>query len=406
MNLWTDELRELNEAGLRDFLQLASPVDARPAEGIRLDFKSEWKSDLGRTVAALANTEGGIVIFGVTADADNSEFPADLVGVNWPDEAELRISNHIASTVRLIPRFEVVSVLLSTSKRAPVLRVSPGPDYPYTFRRGEVDRVHIRRGSKSVEPSREELLAVVGRCSAEMGASDVVRIPDDFNVEDDEGQFIRAAASVGVVPIGARDVLIDAQIENGFRALLERHVAALSRIPTQVRRAGGHYEFISASRSHDALRRKWRLRRDGAVFFSTTLEEPSIGQPGWWSAADAIFSTVAAVKMGLRWNREFVTSASRVGLCLAVCADGLRATTESAYEGLPRAAPFAVDVKTIRPANRDRTPVTEVVTLHASTHEFATALGGMWTMALRDVHGIAADGQQMATYVAEFLDQL
>ncbi len=67
MSLWNKPASELTFADLDAFLC------AKFEEGHRLDYKLTFPSDLGKTIAAFANTLGGVIILGVDGDKVTNE---------------------------------------------------------------------------------------------------------------------------------------------------------------------------------------------------------------------------------------------------------------------------------------------------------------------------------------------
>ncbi len=46
-------------------------LEQRLPEGQRLDYKADWPKGVERTIAAMANTEGGLIILGVEPDGES-----------------------------------------------------------------------------------------------------------------------------------------------------------------------------------------------------------------------------------------------------------------------------------------------------------------------------------------------
>lgn len=120
---------------------LAKPEDARLAEGPHFEFKAEWTPrHVAKAVAALANTEGGFLIFGAEAAPNGvlRGFPGLEAGREWPRE----IANNIIGHVSPLPAWEVFSavapgnadravvvVKVPWSHRTPHVRVTDGRIY-------------------------------------------------------------------------------------------------------------------------------------------------------------------------------------------------------------------------------------------------------------------------------------
>ena len=62
MNLWQKPIDQITFDDVDEFCA------AGLEESVRLDYKAEWPGDLAKTMAAMANTVGGMIIIGVDAD--------------------------------------------------------------------------------------------------------------------------------------------------------------------------------------------------------------------------------------------------------------------------------------------------------------------------------------------------
>jgi len=70
-DLYSVDLRSVSGADLfraiAEFLRLDLPADARPREGYLLDFKQDLSESFLHTIAALANTFGGLVLLALVS---------------------------------------------------------------------------------------------------------------------------------------------------------------------------------------------------------------------------------------------------------------------------------------------------------------------------------------------------
>ena len=82
IDLYRDDLNRASRNELYDaiaaFIRLDEPPDQRPREGYLLDFKQEWGEKGLRTVAAFANTFGGLLIVGIS---EKEGRPEAVVGI-------------------------------------------------------------------------------------------------------------------------------------------------------------------------------------------------------------------------------------------------------------------------------------------------------------------------------------
>ncbi len=133
---------------LAELLELIRNGENSGVEFKRDDIRPE---ELAKELCALANLEGGHVLLGVEDDGKVTGLTRD------PHDAELWVMNvcrgdHLRPPV--IPYWETISV----EGRIVGVITLPGdlPDKPYKAKRGSAWLVFIRRGSTSVEASREE----------------------------------------------------------------------------------------------------------------------------------------------------------------------------------------------------------------------------------------------------------
>jgi hypothetical protein len=138
-DLFLDDLSKLRLPDIENFLALSGPEELRPAEGLRLDFKHQLISDLGKYVAAFANTAGGLIFLGVKADKlakGKQNIPSGLPGIDLGTDASARITATISSTVNPRPKFQIGQYVLPTSgKSVIVIRVEEGDILPYEYER-------------------------------------------------------------------------------------------------------------------------------------------------------------------------------------------------------------------------------------------------------------------------------
>ena len=138
-----------------------------------LDFKQEWLPfpKVARHVLAMANSEGGCVVFGV-AEESNSLNPTGLSEVKNKLDAERKIKKFLPSQLK----FEVIDFSFNDSeykvligKTFQVVIVLDTPEYlPFiskTESQGmiETNIIYVRRKSESTRTSYEELQEILNR---------------------------------------------------------------------------------------------------------------------------------------------------------------------------------------------------------------------------------------------------
>ena len=91
-------------------------------ESLYLELKSEWKpEDITRCVAAFANADGGLLLFGVSQNPDGciAGFPGLEAGPEYPLLAKDRIVGHISP----LPAWNAVEVPSPDSPERRVLLI-------------------------------------------------------------------------------------------------------------------------------------------------------------------------------------------------------------------------------------------------------------------------------------------
>lgn len=147
MNLFSADLDTLTITDVEDFLAIKAPLEQRPPEGLRIDYKLKESTDLSDTVAAFSNTSGGLVFIGVESTRSKHNFPTSLPGETFPGgDVKARIAGKILSQVTPRPQIGIgVAPLPAQQDRVVVvLRVAPGPWPPYEFSTSNAVRIPMR----------------------------------------------------------------------------------------------------------------------------------------------------------------------------------------------------------------------------------------------------------------------
>lgn len=141
MRILTSPINELAWQDVLDYCALALP------EGIIRDYKQDIPSDLEKTVAAMANTSGGVILVGVAEDRKTTK-PAELLGIPLVPGLHERILNICISntTPILTPEIAVIASPAG-DKAAIVIRVSQSPQAPHATSKNT--KVYLRHGSVS-----------------------------------------------------------------------------------------------------------------------------------------------------------------------------------------------------------------------------------------------------------------
>ncbi|MBZ5725832.1 MAG: ATP-binding protein [Acidobacteriia bacterium] len=125
----------------------ASPTD-RTQEGYLLDFKATWSDSALRTVAAFANTFGGLLLVGVSETGGRAD---QLVGLAAQrQELKTSIASSIASNISPTPPYEIRDVAFQdgSGRHLCIVRVRKGNSLYLITKKGE-QPVYIRNEDES-----------------------------------------------------------------------------------------------------------------------------------------------------------------------------------------------------------------------------------------------------------------
>lgn len=162
-DLYSDDITSDKAYSAATLLQdIRSLIASGQREGPLLDYKADIspKDNWPETVAAFANTFGGIIIFGVEGQADR---PRRLTGY---DPKGVEMKTRLGSTIlsRIQPRpdihIRIVNHDNDPTREVAVLRVSEGAYPPYMHNKGDEHRIYIRSGAQKVEADYLQLNAL------------------------------------------------------------------------------------------------------------------------------------------------------------------------------------------------------------------------------------------------------
>lgn len=147
---------DIEDRSYTDQMILAD-VEALVKSGQREGSVVEYKSDLSeldnwpQTVAAFANSFGGLIVFGVEGKNDQPRRVSgfDPKGV----EIKTKITSMVIDRIQPRPDFSVrvVTYDKDPTKEVALLRVSEGPNPPYMHSKDQEHRVYVRIGAQKAE---------------------------------------------------------------------------------------------------------------------------------------------------------------------------------------------------------------------------------------------------------------
>jgi hypothetical protein len=182
-------------------------------EGPNLDYKLEIAGSLARAVAAMANTDGGVIIIGVDENP-TTKTPVDVGGTELRD-VRGRISGHLWRYLDPVPAYQLVAVGAEEGRSYAVLIVEPCRQRIVLH---ADSGVLVRHGDMSVAPNRADLERLLGR---EADRSD--RILELTRRRDGaagiEAAGIGSAVSVFAFmdPADPADILFGPEVDVAFR---------------------------------------------------------------------------------------------------------------------------------------------------------------------------------------------
>lgn len=117
------------------------------AEGAYLDYKRDFPADLARSIAAMANTLGGVILIGVEEDTDGKP-KRPPVGIPLDRGLAERVTNIILTNITP-PVFPEVAVCPDATKNKAVviIRVPQSPETPHAIQSNT--RIYLRTGNRN-----------------------------------------------------------------------------------------------------------------------------------------------------------------------------------------------------------------------------------------------------------------
>ncbi len=284
-----------------DFLRTDGPRENRPREGYRLDYKSEWGDKALKTVAAFANTFGGVVIVGVSEDGG---YPEEIVGVKERAELKTRLASAIASNLHPCPFFEIAECLLPSNEslKLAVIRVHEAPEVCLVTKKAlGANPIYVRVEDKS-DPADAGQVSVLlerkeQRRQADRNAQpvDLTKLTTWFYVccqtldQQSMATILTRSDTYFVViarPSSRPKARVDLDFDRDFLDAIFTSFPGLSRrltFHTEITRDSTSCEIIGMDFEMD-YQMRWRAMSDGDVSFVTQIRDGTHRQE--WSLYD------------------------------------------------------------------------------------------------------------------------
>jgi len=315
-SLFNTDLDTLSDAAVKalmvDFLQLNALPEERPREGWRIDFKLDLSEGFFQSVAAFANTAGGILFLGVEelndGNKDHEGLPGTLKGVTGKGELGTRIANMIASRIDPCPPTAIRAFPVGSGATAAVVRIHPARELTMLMT-GERP-VYVRDNGRSVPANARMLRMLLARLVAdpdEAGSSATSFINQlglrPHRVNGCPDTFIRVAMTPKA-PV-AHEIDIDA--ERRFSHLVQRYFPRIADIERF-----GRSEFLTVGANGTCIYQQkethaqaWYLNGQGQVGFTSRIAVHIRPEPVWqWSIYDCLEDADALFGLARAYWRE------------------------------------------------------------------------------------------------------
>ena len=136
--------KNINQIGWNDIEDFCNQ---KIQEGATLDYKKDFPNNLHKTIAAFANTMGGLILIGIDEDDENKpKLPID--GIAFERGISERIMNIILSNIipPIVPEIQVC-VNSDNSKAVALIRIPQSNKTPHAISRNT--EVYIRTGNRN-----------------------------------------------------------------------------------------------------------------------------------------------------------------------------------------------------------------------------------------------------------------
>jgi|SRR5271157_4903541 len=300
-------------AAIEDFTCLKLPLDQRPREGYLLDFKQEWSDSALNTVAAFANTFGGLLLLGVS---DKDSRPEDIVGISSPGELKTRVASLISANLVPCPSFEIGECALptdSSARKVCVVRVRESPEMCLITKKGE-QPVRVRVEDKSPSADAAQLRAIMQRKRSKESFASRLQVRVNIwgaslivtNAHKGEPHIRVSSATrfwAVLFPFEHPEIEIDVNTERRFYLIVRKYFPGYGSEDERVDlgpRSKNSYQVRCRVSSHD-FERVWQFDSSGAFGLASQTAWGDAPSGLYWSLCDLVID----LSLLLRASREF-----------------------------------------------------------------------------------------------------
>jgi Schlafen, AlbA_2 len=286
-------------AAVNAFTATNLPLEQRPREGYLLDFKQDWSDGTLRTIAAFANTFGGLLIVGVS---ENDARPETIVGIDCPGELKIRLASSIASNIAPCPVFEIGECSLPNEpdRKVCVIRVRESAEMCLVTKKGERNPAYVRVEDQSLPADAAQLRALVQRRERGRGCVSGLQehrrewLNDLFVTKacPIPGQRVRSNTFMraSLFPAEHPRIEVDISIEERFYELANRIFGGLDALDFEIQVGPRSREIFRISRLDRAndFERLWSFNSSGDIGLATQNSWENREGVTYWSLTDLV----------------------------------------------------------------------------------------------------------------------
>jgi len=164
MSIFRKKIDEISINDIETFISEKHP------ENIRLEYKSGFSSidanrQIAKEVSAFANQQGGVLIYGVTEEAEKTRKPDAMVGIDKSLNPRHKIQSicldHIYPPV--VPEIQECELKTDTTKVVVVVRIDMSEEAPHTINQRAGFYIRIQDCSDPREMTAEEITVILNR---------------------------------------------------------------------------------------------------------------------------------------------------------------------------------------------------------------------------------------------------
>jgi hypothetical protein len=327
IDLYKDDLAAFGDqelyAAVEAFTGVAQPATDRTQEGYLLDFKESWNDSALRTVAALANTFGGILLVGVSEQQGRAD---RLVGItSQRQDIKTTIASSIASNISPTPPYEIRDVIFPEipERHLCIVRVRKGNNLHLLTKKGEPP-VYVRNEDESRPANAAQLQTLLSTRFASGHATpeelsqhtqDFLGVQNMYVMHAREGaadaQRVRSETFLQVYlkPAEPLAVRLDLSVERQFFGFVRScYPEVAENVDRHGRNIGASFDeyrlrdwynvtYLETFRDYEM---RWGLDSAGAVHFVTQVRCKLLDQEpagNVWSLCDVMTNLDCAVEL-------------------------------------------------------------------------------------------------------------